>query len=134
MTVDKVNPETINRLIEIHKDDAEMADIIVDALETFEKYHQAIFKLEIRRKLFACGAMSSETYREIIPELDGVRTACHNTLLSEVRMLNRLADQAGLPPFYEGEVSEKVPVRTWVADAVLEYVRQVIVDRVTGGR
>ena len=55
-------------------------------------------------------------------------------MLSGVNLLNRLAKQNNLPPFYDGEVSEEKPIRTWVADAVLEYVRQVIDDRVTGGR
>ena len=130
----KVNAETLNRLISIYKDDSEMIEVINDALDSFEKYHQAIYKLEIKRKLYACGAMSAEAYREMIPALDGVRTNHHNALLSEVGLLNRLATQNGLPLFYDGEVSEERPVRTWVADAVLEYVRQVIVDRVTGGR
>ena len=103
-------------------------------LADFEKYHQAIYRLEIQRKLYSCGAMDSETYRDLIPRLDSIRTQHHNAMLSEIRLLNRLAEHHGLPPFYEGEVSEAAPVRTWVADAVLDYVRQVINDRVTGGR
>ncbi len=129
-----MNCETLDRLIEIYKDETDMIEIIVDALESFEKYHQAIYKLEVRRKLYSYGAMSSETYREIVPELDSVRSRNHDALLSEVNLLNRLAKQNNLPLFYDGEVSKERPIRTWVADAVLEYVRQVIVDRVTGGR
>lgn len=131
---EEINTETLKQLIAIHRDDPEMTEIITEALESFEKYHQAIYSLEIRRALYAQGAISSETYREVVPELDGIRTRRHNVLLSEVNMLNRLAEQAGLPPFYPGEVSEERPIRTWVADAVLDYVRQVIDDRVTGGR
>ena len=84
--------------------------------------------------MFARGAMSSEAYRSMIPELDSVRSKNHNAMLSEVNLLNRLARQNNLPLFYDGEVSEEKPIRTWVADAVLEYVQQVIDDRVTGGR
>ena len=131
---EKVHAEVVSRLIEIYRDDAEAVGIITDALDTFEKYHQAIFRLEIQRKLFTCGAMDPETYRTVIPQLDSVRTRNHNALLSEVRLLNRLAEQNGLPPFYEGEVSEEKPIRTWVADAVLDYVHQIILERVTGGR
>jgi len=130
----KINTDTLNALISIHKDDAEMLEIITGALESFEKYHQAIYKLEIRRRLYAQGAMSAETYRVLIPDLDSVRTRNHNALLSEVNLLNRLAAQHGLPPFYDGPVSEERPIRTHVADAVLFFVRQVIEDRVTGGR
>lgn len=129
-----VHPETIDRLMSVYQDDSEMLEVIEDALESFEKYHQSIYTLEIKRKMFARGAMTSETYRSLIPELDSVRTRNHNKMLSGVNLLNRLAKQNNLPPFYDGEVSEEKPIRTWVADAVLEYVRQVIDDRVTGGR
>ncbi len=131
---EKIHPETIHRLLEIERDDAETIELLVTALESFEKYHQAIYRLEIQRKLYSCGAMDSETYRDLIPRLDSIRTQHHNAMLSEVRLLNRLAEQHGLPPFYEGEVSEAAPDRTWVADAVLDYVHQVILGRVTGGR
>ena len=129
-----IHPETIDRLISIYQDNSEMLEIILDALDSFEKYHQSIYKLEIRRKLFARGAMSSEAYRSTIPELDSIRSKNHNAMLSEVNLLNRLAGQNDLPLFYDGEVSGERPIRTWVADAVLEYVQQVIDDRVTGGR
>ena len=129
----KISTETLNNLISRYKDDTEMLDIITGALDSFEKYHQAIYKLGIQRKLFTQGAMSTETYRVLIPDLDSVRTRNHNALLSDVRLLNRLAEQNGLSPFYDGPVSEERPIRTWVADAVLDFVRQVIKDRITGG-
>ena len=88
----EININTLNTLIALHRDDPDTIEIISDALESFEKYHQAIYSLEIRRKLYAQGAISSETYREVVPELDGIRTRRHNVLLSEVNMLNRLAD------------------------------------------
>ena len=130
----KISTETLNALISLYRDDAEMLEMITDALDTFEKYHQAIYKLEIQRKLYTQGAMSAETYRVLIPELDGIRTRNHNTLLSEVNLLNRLAAQNSLPPFYDGPVSEERPIRTHVADAVLAFVRRVIEERITGGR
>lgn len=127
----RVRSETIDRLISLYKDDSEMIEVIADALDAFEKYHQAIYSLEVKRKLFANGAMSSDVYRDTIPQLDSVRSKNHNTLLAEVNVLNRLAEHNKLPLFYDGEVSEIKPIRTWVADAILEYIRQVIVDRVT---
>ncbi len=130
----KVNPATLNTLISLYRDDAEMLEFIMNALENFESYHQAIYKLELQRKLYAQGAMSADTYRVLIPELDSLRTKKHNVLLSDVKMLNNLAAQHSLPLFYDGDVSEDRPVRTWVADAVLAFIRQVIEDRVTGGR
>lgn len=44
-------------------------------------------------------------------------------------MLNRMASKAGVGPIYGGTVSEEMPYRRQVADAVLEYVESIISDR-----
>jgi hypothetical protein len=61
--------------------------------------------------------------------MDRKRTSCHNAVLANVSMLNRMAAMAGLPPVYEGVISEDQPYRRQVADAVLEYVHKIIQDR-----
>ena len=92
---EKIHPETIHRLLEIERDDAETIELLVTALESFEKYHQAIYRLEIQRKLYSCGAMDSETYRDLIPRLDSIRTQHHNAMLSEIRLLNGAISRYG---------------------------------------
>lgn len=123
---------TIMSLLSVYAGDAEITELILDALDAFEKYHQAIYTLEIRRRLHDSGGMDAETYREEIPRLDQIRTSRHNAVISNVRMLNRLAEQQGLPLFYDGVVSEERPYRTLLAEDVLLYVREIIVNRVTG--
>ena len=93
-------------------------------------YHQAIYRLEITRRPNACGALDGSDYREQFLSRDATRTRNHDALLAQVNMLNRLADEAGLPPFYDGEVSEDQPIRRQVADAILEFVRQVVLERI----
>ena len=127
-----VNNETLKALISRHANDQELIDILTDALESFEAYHQAIYTLELNRKLHLHGAMDSETYREEIPHLDRIRTTRHNAVISNVRLLNRLAEQDGLQPFYGGTVSEDHPYRTQLADSILLFVRGIIENRVTG--
>ena len=125
------NSETVKSLLSACSGDSEMTELILDALESFEKYHQAIYTLELKRMLYTCGAMDTEVYREEIPRLDRIRSDRHNAVISNVRLLNRLAEQHNLKPFYEGVVSEERPYRTQLADAVLLYVREII-TRVTG--
>lgn len=124
-----LNAETIMKLLSAFSGDHEMIEMIENALLVFENYHKAIFDLEIRRKLYACGAMDAGEYREQIPKLDKTRTITHNAVLAQVRLLNRMAASQNLPPVYDGPVSEEKPVRREVADAVLDYVRQIILDR-----
>ena len=125
-----VNNDTLNRMIKFFQDDAETIEMIVKALETFEQYHQAIDTLEITRRLYSCKAIDSDEYRDQTTLKDRTRNVTHNALLGQVNFLNRLAEEAGVPPFYDGIVSEERPYRREVANAVLEFVRQVIIDRV----
>ena len=125
-----VNVETLNGIIKYCMDDKDDLEMVVKALETFEDYHHAIYRLEITRRLFSCNAIDSDTYRSETVDRDRTRTVNHNALLGQVNFLNRLAEEASLPPFYDGIVSEVRPYRREVANAVLEFVREVIVNRV----
>ena len=124
-----VNVDTLNGILRFFRDDQETIDMVVNALEVFEDYHKAIYVLEITRRLYATGAIDADKYRHDTVERDRTRTINHSALLGQVTLLNRLAEEAGLPPFYEGTVSEERPYRREVANAVLAFVRQVIVDR-----
>ena len=124
-----VNTETIQKLFVAFRDDQETLETIESALMTFEGYHRAIYELEVKRRLYSDGAMEGEAYREMITRLDKTRTINHNALLTQVNILNRIAAEVNLPPFYEGVVSEERPYRREVANAVLDYVHQVILNR-----
>lgn len=50
-------------------------------------------------------------------------------LEKQVNVLNRMAKSQNLPPFYDGVVSEERPYRREVANAVLEYVEETILNR-----
>ena len=69
-----VNIETLNSLLGHFRDDQEDIADIVHAMETFEDYHNAIYRLEITRRLFSCNAIESETYRSNTVERDRLRT------------------------------------------------------------
>ncbi len=124
-----INTESLKQLLSHYHDDQDMIDAITDALDSFEQYHAAIYALEIKKKLYAAGAMDTDSYREEIPALDRTRTVHHNAVLTQVNILNRLAKMAGLPLVYDGTVSEERPYRREVANAVLEFVEQTILNR-----
>ena len=124
-----LNAETIAKLLSVFRDDRETLEDIEKALMLFEDYHRAIYELEIKKRLYACGAMDSEEYRELIPRLDKTRTYAHNALLTQVNILNRIAAEANLPPVYDGVVSEERPYRREVANAALDYVQGIILNR-----
>ena len=123
-----MNRKALEKLIQTCKGDSELLEIIQDALCSFEEYHSAIYSMEIRKQLLA-GTADVLQYQEEIGEMDRRRTLRHNAVISNISMLNRLADQAGLPPVYDGVISGAQPYRRQIADAVLDYVREVILSR-----
>lgn len=50
----------------------------------------------------------------------------HDSILGNVNLLNRLAERNNLPLVYDGIVSHERPYRREVANAVLEYVENLI--------
>ena len=123
-----MNRKALDNLIQACKTDSELLEIIQDALRSFEEYHTAIYSMEIRKQLLA-GTVDALQYQEEIGEMDRRRTGSHNAVISNISLLNRLAEQAGLPPVYEGVISREQPYRRQIADAVLDYVRDVILAR-----
>ena len=59
-----------------------------------------------------------------------MRTYNLNAVIAQVNLLNRMAEEASLPPFYDGVVSEERPYRRELADAVLAFINDVIIQRV----
>ena len=119
---------SLRELIYLSVDDKELLDMIYDALISFERYHAAIYEMETKMKLYY-GAMDSLEYRKMENELDKLRTSCHNAVIANVGMLNRMAEEKGIPPIYDGVVSEERPYRRELADAILGYVSEIISER-----
>lgn len=120
--------ETIEKLLEIYRDDDKILKIIERSITSFEEYHSEIFKMELWMKVYA-RSVTSDEYRENVSKLDKSRTMLHNSVLGNVNLLNRLAEKNKLAPVYDGIVSYERPYRREVANAVLEYVENIIKNR-----
>lgn len=124
------NHDTISKIIARCEIDEGVLEMLGQILESFQSYHAAIYKLELQMKLYSHGGMDGDVYRNSIAEMDATRTINHNAVIANVRVLNRIADQYDLPPFYEGVISEERPYRRELANAVLEYVETVVRSRI----
>ena len=129
MSMYQINYETITKLITIGQEDYDVLDIVYSALRSFEEYHSAIFDMETWMKVYSYKSVDKEEYKSKVTEMDRRRTMCHNSVLSSVNILNRLATKENLPLVYDGVVSEERPYRREVANAVLEYVENIIKNR-----
>lgn len=124
-----INNDTLEKLISIHKDNPLMISLIYEHLETFIKYHNAIYTMETKLKVYTPDILPAEEYRESVTELDKKRSRCHNDVIAAISMLNRLAEKENLPLLYDGTVSEERPYRRQIANAVLSYVEDIIKNR-----
>ena len=124
-----LNRDSLNALIRISVSDEDAYDLICGALKSFQEYHAAIYEMETAKTLLSAKGEDPEKYRQSIQSLDRARTVCHNAILANVNILNRMAENAKLPLVYEGVVSEVHPYRREVADAVLNYIRNIVLER-----
>lgn len=123
-----MNGEALAQLIAASKEDSVLLDMIWRALQDFEAYHTAVLEDQLFPLIYS-GALDGEAYRTRRAELDKRRTAMHNAVITHVRVLNRVAEQEGLPPIYDGIVSEDRPYRRQVANAVFAYIGKIIDGR-----
>jgi len=67
--------------------------------------------VEMWRKMYDFKDMALEDYRDSVIRLDDCRTVWHNIVLDSINILNRIADQHGIPAIYDGEVSREHSIR-----------------------
>lgn len=121
-----MDKEKMTRLIAKCADDGEMLEIIYNCLISFEEYHKAVYELETYKAVFNSDGRADRAVLENVETMDKLRTRCHNALLANVSILNRIA---GDTPVYDGVVSEERPYRREVANAVFAYMETVINGR-----
>ncbi len=122
-----LNRESIEKLLLLYRDDPVTLKFLGEIFDSFEEYHQAVFKEQLGRLLYA--AEDADAYRDRIVSLDRARTVHHNSVIANVGILNRLAEKNGLPPVYDGVVSEERPHRREVANAVFAWIEEIINNR-----
>ena len=123
-----LNIGSIHQIIADNRNDPETLDFIKEIFDSFEQYHRSVYEDQLFGVLYQ-GAMEGDAFRERRTELDKTRTVYHNNLLANVRVLNKLAALSDVPPVYDGEVSEERPYRRQVANAVFEFIENVINNR-----
>ena len=124
-----MNELAMRALLDACKEQTDLVDLASDILKDFENYHKAIIDLEIYAALHNYDNTDRDKFREKHEQLDATRSRYHETILEDMRVLNRLADSMGLQPVYDGIVSSERPYRRQVADAVLEYLQKLIAER-----
>lgn len=125
----KFNTQALKKLIHINKDNKDILDMIFDVIKSFEEYHQSIVDMEIKPQIYSSGTLEREEYQDMVTELDKRRTMCHDSVLTGMSVINRIAEKQNIEPIYSGTISKERPYRREVANAVLDYIQTIIENR-----
>lgn len=101
--------ERISKLANAHKDDKEVLDVIYDTINGFTDYVKAVNEMETTITILRF-RLEPEDFRERVELLDRNRRIIHNSVIAGVKMLNRMSKMAGLPLFFEGDVTDRIAV------------------------
>ena len=111
--------ERIDALLKATKDDQEATDLILEFINGFSSYVKIVNDMENLihiKKLY----MDPEEFRETLSNINSSRTKIHNSIISGCKVLNRMADQAGLPLIFEGNVEVRHEVARFAGELTLE--------------
>lgn len=122
-----ISIENVNLLITV-ADEMEK-ELIKECLESFEEYHESVYGLELTKMIGSGIFTDNDDYRNTVMDADRSRTTCHNSVISNVGILNRMCSNHGISPIYDGIVSEERPYRRELANAVFEFVEHIIKER-----
>lgn len=113
--------EKINEFIKVisETEDSECLDMMEELIGSASDYMRRANVLEVGVMV---GKYSKEgdEYREYIEKLDKQRSNAHNSLISNVKVINRLCKNHNLPLIYEGNEEERVKVAEFAQKVVDE--------------
>lgn len=125
----QINGQSLRSLMAEATQNETQAHFVAGAVQSFMDYYNAIYTMEAWLMTDPARQMDAEEYRDAFQQQDQRRRAAHQRVLSNLTVLNRMADQRKLPPIYDGQISEEKPYRREAADAVLAFVHQIVANR-----
>ncbi len=124
-----LNETTIRTLIEQSRSNHQVLDLIKSSIESFEQYHQAVFKNQMIQIIYGAGALELDESHTGRAPADKAQEIYLNEVITDIWILNQLAKLGGLPPVYDGVVSEEQPYRRQISNAVFAYIESIINNR-----
>jgi len=119
-----LNWENYLALLSLAKDDADLCEIIVDAVKACTGYVSAVCESEAQIKI-ARLTLSGADLRERVTDWDQRRHNAHEAAILSTKILNRVAEQKGVGPVFTGDPSKRLEV----ADFCLALTTRIFEER-----
>lgn len=116
--------ENFLALVEAYSDDDMVLDMIASNMNNLGNYVDSVYSMEYRIPILRA-RLDAVDFQDAVMDLDRGRRNAHEAAISSVKILNRVAGKAGLPPLYDGDVEN----RYQVADFCMEVVKELFDDR-----
>lgn len=100
-------------------DDRECLDLMEDLIASASDYERRVNVLEIGLMVGKYNKEGSE-YREYIEKLDKLRSNAHNSVITNVKIINRLCRNNNLEPIYSGNEEDRIEVVGFAQQVVEE--------------
>ena len=111
--------QRIDALVRANVDDQEATNLILEYINGFSAYVKIVNDMEnlihIKKNY-----MDPEEFREELSNINSRRTNIHNSCISGCKILNRMADQAGLSRIFEGNIEVRHEVAGFAGELTLE--------------
>jgi 26S proteasome regulatory complex component len=113
--------EKINEFIRIisESDDRECLDLMEDLISSASDYVRRVNVLEIGLMVGKYNKEGAE-YRDYIEKLDKLRSNAHNSVITNVKIINRLCRKNDLPMIYQGNEEDRIEVAEFAQKVVEE--------------
>jgi hypothetical protein len=113
--------EKINEFIRVisESDDRECLDLMEDLISSASDYVRRVNVLEIGVMVGKYNKEGAE-YREYIEKLDKLRSNAHNSVITNVKIINRLCRKNDLSMIYSGNEEDRIEVGEFAQQVVEE--------------
>ena len=110
--------ERINALLEKIKDDPDLVSLVRDMVDSCANYVDTVVNMENAINVYRFRVEDPSELRVMIQRLDQTRRIVHNTVISNVRIVDRLCKINGVEPVFGGLDEDRL--------AVAEFAKQVV--------
>ena len=101
--------EKTNKLVMAYVKDEDVIEMIFDILESMNSYVKTVNSMENTINVLKF-RLEADEFKIRVQELDMQRRIIHNSVISGVKLLNKISKTVGLEEFYNGDVLDRYAV------------------------
>ena len=113
--------ERINALLEKIKDDPDLVSLVRDMVDSCANYVDTVVNMENVINVYRFHVEDPSELRVMIQRLDQTRRIVHNTVISNVRIVDRLCKINGVEPVFGGLDEDRLAIAEFAKKVVDEF-------------